>query len=170
MGRGEMDKVDKIKGASRRKFLKEIAATMPAIALAGGKSFGVDPNRITEPAKPYPRAPFASDGKRFVALQIGARSFVDEGVDKCLDTLQEKGGVNVLMPTVFTYGRGLSGRQVPGQPLPDHGVQEYDQIHGGSYTKVHPEFYANSVVKDIRAPELGDFDILADVTPAAKKH
>ena len=55
------------------------------------------------------------------------------------------------------------------QPLPDHGVQEYDQIHGGSYTKVHPEFYANSVIKDIRAPELGDFDILADVTPAAKQ-
>ena len=71
--------------------------------------------------------------------------------------------------TVFTYGRGLAGRQIPGQPLPDHGVQEYDQIHGGSYTKVHPEFYANSVMKDIRAPELGDFDILADVTPAAKK-
>ena len=94
---------------------------------------------------------------------------MDEGVAKCLDTLQEKGGVNVLMPTVFTYGRGLSGRQVPGQPLPDHGVQEYDQIHGGSYAKVHPEFYASSVVRDIRAPELGDFDILADVTPAARK-
>jgi hypothetical protein len=60
---------------------------------------------------------------------------VDEGVAKCLDTLQEKGGVNVLMPTVFTYGRGLSGRQVPGQPLPDHGVQEYDQIHGGAMRK-----------------------------------
>src|SRR5271163_3927499 len=168
MGRSEMDKVDKIKGASRRKFLQGIAA-IPAVALAGGKSFGADAIRLAEPARAYPRAPFASDGKRFVALQIGARSFVDEGVDECLDTLQEKGGVNVLMPTVFTYGRGLSGRQVPGQPLPDHGVQEYDQIHGGSYTKVHPEFYANSVVKDIRAPELGDFDILADVAPAAKK-
>jgi hypothetical protein len=43
---------------------------------------------------------------------------VDEGVDKCLDTLQEKGAVNWLLPTVFTYGRGLAGRQVPGRPLP----------------------------------------------------
>jgi hypothetical protein len=163
-----MDKVDKINSASRRKFLKEIAAA-PVVALAAGKSLRVEPTGIPEPAKSYPRTPFASGGKRFVALQIGARSFVDEGVAKCLDTLQEKGGVNVLMPTVFTYGRGLSGRQVPGQPLPDHGVQEYDQIHGGSYAKVHPEFYASSVVRDIRAPELGDFDILADVTPAARK-
>jgi hypothetical protein len=108
--------------------------------------------------------------QRFVAIQIGARSFVDEGVDKCLDTLQEKASVNVLMPTVFTYGRGLSGRQIPGLPLPDHGVQSYDEIHGGSYTKVHPEFYAKSVIQDIRAPELGDFDILADVTPKARAH
>jgi len=109
-----------------------------------------------------------TSNQRFVALQIGARSFVDEGVEKCLDTIQDKAGVNVLMPTVFTYGRGLAGRQVPGQPLPDHGVQEYDEIHGGSYTKLHPEFYANSVIKDFRAPELGNFDILSDVIPKAK--
>jgi hypothetical protein len=108
--------------------------------------------------------------QKFVAIQIGARSFVDEGVDKCLDTLQEKASVNVLMPTVFTYGRGLSGRQIPGLPLPDHGVQSYDEVHGGSYTKVHPEFYAKSVIQDIRAPELGEFDILADVTPKARAH
>ena len=107
---------------------------------------------------------------KFVAIQIGARSFVDEGVDKCLDTLQEKASVNVLMPTVFTYGRGLSGRQIPGLPLPDHGVQAYDEIHGGSYALVHPEFYTESVIQDIRAPELGDFDILADVTPKARAH
>jgi hypothetical protein len=115
-------------------------------------------------------APDAGAKQRFIAIQIGARSFVDEGVDKCLDTLQEKASVNVLMPTVFTYGRGLSGRQIPGLPLPDHGVQAYDEIHGGSYTKVHPEFYSKSVIQDIRAPELGDFDILADVTPKARAH
>ena len=110
----------------------------------------------------------ATNKKKFVAIQVGARSFVDEGVDKCLDTLQEKGGVNVLMPAVFTYGRGLAGRQIPGLPLPDHGVQEYDQIHGGSYTKVRPEFFSKSVIQDIRAPDLGEFDILADVIPKAK--
>ena len=72
------------------------------------------------------------------------------------------------MSTVFTYGTGLAGRQIHGQPMPDHGVQAYDEIHGGSYTKVHSECYANSVIKDIRAPELGNFDILADVIPKAK--
>jgi hypothetical protein len=137
----------------RRDFLKGLTV-MPAAAMAMQRA----------------AATKGGEGKKPVGIQIGARSFVDEGVDRCLDTLQEKGAVNWLLPTVFTYGRGLAGRQVPGRPLPDHGVQEYDEIHGGSYTRLHPEFYAGSVInpKDVRAPELGDFDILADVTPKAK--
>src|SRR5438552_18160494 len=72
------------------------------------------------------------------------------------------------MPTVFTYGRGLAGRQAPDQAIPDHGAQEYDEIHGGSYTALHAEFRAKSPLQDVRAPELGEFDILADVIPKAK--
>ena len=154
--------------SSRRNFLKGMGS-LPMIALAAGRSFGSQTQVLPLNANMQQAAKTAhTSNQRFVALQIGARSFVDEGVEKCLDTIQDKAGVNVLMPTVFTYGRGLAGRQVPGQPLPDHGVQEYDEIHGGSYTKLHPEFYANSVIKDFRAPELGNFDILSDVIPKAK--
>lgn len=148
---------------SRRKFLQQMAAA-PALAMAAGTPLvaqaaaAQDAKKATAPAK----------GSKFVAIQIGGRSFVDEGVDACLDTLQNTGGVNVVMATVFTYGSGLAGRQVHGEPLPDHGVKEYDQVHGGSFTRVHPEFYASSPIKDIRAPELGEFDILADTIPKAK--
>lgn len=154
---------------SRRTFVKGISA-VPLTALAAGWNLAGTSAALSAEVRGAQSAEKTklSSNKKFVAIQIGARSFVDEGVDKCLDTLQEKGAVNVLMPTVFTYGRGLAGRQVPGQPLPDHGVQEYDEVRGGSYTKLHPEFYANSVIKDFRAPELGEFDILADVTPMAK--
>ncbi len=151
--------------ATRREFLKRVGMAS-ALTLGG--------NAATSPAAPQstaasPSAPPKSiPDNPFIAIQIGARSFVDEGVEQCLDTLKEKASVNVLMPTVFTYGRGLAGRQIPGLPLPDHGVQAYDEIHGGSYAKVHPEFYKDSVIQDIRAPELGDFDILADVTPKAR--
>ena len=34
---------------------------------------------------------------RFVGIQISPISFVDEGVDTVLDTLQNRVGVNVLM-------------------------------------------------------------------------
>jgi hypothetical protein len=106
---------------------------------------------------------------KVIALQLGARAFVDEGIDKVLDTIQEKAAVNVIMPAVYTYGEGMAGRQMRGQPPTDHGIQAYAEVVGGAYTRLHPEFYRESPIKDMRAPELGEFDILADVIPKAKK-
>jgi hypothetical protein len=106
-----------------------------------------------------------------IGMQVGAVSFVDEGVEQTLDTLQKDGAVNTLFIATFTYGRGIAGRQLPGQPLPDHGKQQYDTdtFHGGSYTKIHPKYYANTPLKDFRAPEFGDYDVLEAVLPSARK-
>src|SRR5450755_4255791 len=67
-----------------------------------------------------------ASSSKMIGIQVGAISFVDEGTEKVLDVLQERAGVNTLFLAVFTYGRGIAGRQIPGQPLPDHGKQEYD--------------------------------------------
>ena len=158
---------------SRRDFLATMTAIsaaawgvgLPAEASTAGQQAAAAPNTASAAAV---QKRFSGQG-RFIAIQIGARSFVDEGVEKVLDDLQQKSGVNVLMPAVFTYGRGLAGRQVPGNPLPDHGVQEYDEVHGGSYARLHEEFAAGSVIPNVRAPELGEFDILGDVIPHAKQ-
>jgi hypothetical protein len=106
-----------------------------------------------------------------IGIQIGAVSFVDEGVEPVLDTLQSKARVNTLFIAAFTYGRGIAGRQIPGQPLPDHGKQQYDTdtFHGGSYAAVHPQFYGNTPLRDIRAPDLGSFDVFQSVLPSARK-
>jgi hypothetical protein len=165
---GEMKDQDPgARGASRRQFLQ---MSVPAAAMAAGGNLlaqAAAPTAARQGAGPRAGSASASASAlgtdKFVAIQIGGRSFVDEGVDGCLHTLQETGGVNVVMATVFTYGTGLAGRQVRGEPLPDHGVKEYDRVHGGSFSRVHPEFYADSPIKDIRAPELGEFDVLADV-------
>jgi hypothetical protein len=136
-----------ILGMNRRDFMAQAAATPAAAALAQSAS-----------------------GKKMIGMQVGAVSFVDEGTEKVLDILQERGRVNTLFLAVFTYGRGIAGRQVPGQPLPDHGKQEYDlNFHGGNYAMPHPEFYRDTVLKDTRAPDHGDLDILATVLPAARK-
>src|ERR1700761_7657905 len=110
---------------SRRSFLKAITS-LPIAAMA--------PASLTAGAQnaPAPAKQASSSKSKFVAIQIGARSFVDEGVDKCLDTLHETGGVNVVMATVFTYGTGLAGRQTHGDPLPDHGGPTDDGVHGGT--------------------------------------
>ena len=104
-------------------------------------------------------------------IQIGAVSFVDEGVENVLDILQERGKINTIFLTTFTYGRGLSGRQIPGHPFPDHGSQDSDEktFYGGNYAIPHPEFYTRTILKEIRAPEHGNLDIVASVLPEAKK-
>jgi hypothetical protein len=106
-----------------------------------------------------------------IGLQIGAVSFVDEGVEKVLDTIQESASVNTIFLATFTYGRGIAGRQVPGQPLPDHGKQEYDtgSFYGGSYTAVHPQYFKDTVFREFRAPDFGKYDVLEEVLPAARK-
>lgn len=121
-------------------------------------------------ATPLGGALAAPKTDKMIGIQVGAVSFADEGTDKVLDILEERAHVNTLFLAVFTYGRGIAGRQVPGQPLPDHGRQEYDtDFHGGNYATPHPEFYRNTSIKDVRAPDHPGLDILAAVLPAARK-
>src|SRR5438445_8866646 len=65
----------------------------------------------------------ASTEPPMIGVQVGAVSFVDEGTDKVLDGFQEMAGINTLFLATFTYGRGIGGRQLRGQPLPGHGTQ-----------------------------------------------
>lgn len=134
---------------NRRDFLKSTAA-------------GAAATELTAPA----------GGGKMIGIQVGAVSFVDEGTEKVLDVFQERAGINTLFLATFTYGRGIAGRQVPGQPLPDHGRQEYDlDFHGGNYGTVHPQYYRDTGIKpeDTRAPDHGSVDIIAEVLPRAKK-
>jgi hypothetical protein len=133
---------------NRRRFLQSTAVTAAAQAISGAQS----------PPK-------------MIGIQVGAVSFIDEGVEKVLDEFAADAAINALFVATFTYGRGIAGRQVPGQPLPDHGKREYDTdtFHGGSYTKIHPQYYRDTVFKDFRAPEFGDYDVLEAVLPASRK-
>jgi hypothetical protein len=107
----------------------------------------------------------------FVAVQVGAISFIDEGVGPVLDTLRSRGGANALFLATPTWTRGTGGRQVPGYELPDHGVREHDlDWVGGNYADVHSQFYANTMLGAAgRAPEHPDWDIFEAVIPEARR-
>ncbi len=109
--------------------------------------------------------------QKVIGIQIGAESFMDEGVEQVLDILQEKGAVNTLYVSTFTYDRGIHGR--PGRNFPDHGIPESDanRYHGGNYATPHAEFYKNTRIKGelLKAPDFGNVDILEKVIPAARK-
>ena len=143
---------------TRRDFIQTTAAATAAVAAA--------PTILTQLARAAVNPPPGiSNG-----IQVGAVSFVDEGVETVLEVLQ-RAAVDTIYLTTFTYGRGLAGRQIPGQPFPDHGSQESDEktFHGGNYATPHAEFYKQTVIKETRARDHGDLDIVATVLPAAKK-
>src|SRR5436190_14395315 len=95
----------------------------------------------------------APTSEKMVGIQVGAVSFVDEGTEKVLDVVQERGAVNTIFLATFTYGRGIGGRQVQGQPLPDHGKQEYDlDYHGGNFATPHAKYYERTSLKQTKAP------------------
>ena len=113
----------------------------------------------------------AAGERPMIGIQAGAVSFVDEGTGAVLDGFQEMAGVNTLFLATFTYGRGIAGRQVPGQPLPDHGKQEYDTktFRGGNFATPHPQYYKNSSIRPEKAPDHPGYDVIADVLPPAHK-
>jgi hypothetical protein len=138
---------------NRRTFIQNTSAASIAAAIG------------TQPAFSAPVA------AKTIGIQVGAVSFVDEGVENVLDNFQRDAAINTLFIATFTYGRGIAGRQVPGQPLPDHGVQAYDTgtFHGGCYTAYDPKYFADTALQDFRAPDLGNFDVLETVLPSARK-
>lgn len=142
---------------SRRVFLKNGAVL--SLTLAGNSFLKLSPAAAAVPAKEY-----------INGIQVGMASFADEGIDTILDTLQKRGAINTIFLNTFTYGDGLSGRQVAGQPFPDHGPQEPDKnYHGGNYAIPHAQYYKNTTLKDTRSPEYGNRDIVAEVLKGAKK-
>lgn len=108
--------------------------------------------------------------EKMIGIQIPAVSFIDEGVKQVLDTVQERAGVNTIFLTVLAFNDGLAGRQLKGFALPDHGKQAYDEnFQGGYYASLHPQYHKNPIYKYFRSPDHGNFDMLAEVIPEAKK-
>lgn len=136
---------------NRREFVRQSALLAAGATLARG--------RALQAAERVP-----------VGIQIGAVSFVDEGTDRVIEGLQDMGGVNTLFVAAFTYGRGIAGRQPRGNPLPDHGKQEYDDdFRGGNFATPHPRYYGKTSIAPEKAPDHPGYDVLADVLPAAHR-
>jgi hypothetical protein len=148
-----------IEGISRRTMME----------MSAGLAAGAALPRWANPMEPSDESRVPSKPKKMIGIQIGAISFVDEGVNRVLDILQERGKVNTLFISSFTYDGGTGGRQVKSRPLPDHGKQEYDDFHGGNFATPHPQFYTNTIFRDTKAPDHGNLDIFDEVIPEAKK-
>lgn len=135
---------------NRREFLET------GIVLAGGAAIG--------------DLQAAQRSSKMIGIQVGAISFVDEGTQKVLDGFREMSAIDTLFLATFTYGRGIAGRMPRGNPLPDHGKQEYDDnYHGGNFATPHAQYYRGTSIQPQKAPDHPDYDVIADVLPQARK-
>ena len=160
-------------GINRRKFLAGAGSAVAVLKSSLAQPLG---GLHTLPhaagAAAQTSANTSTPQKPVIGIQIDAISFLDEGTEKVLDILQEKAAVNALFMGAFSYGTGITGRQIQGHPFPDHGVQEYQDFskgHGGDYATPHLEYYKDTALKPQKAPDYGNIDCLNLVIPAAKK-
>jgi hypothetical protein len=117
--------------------------------------------------KPAPAANRSAvkNRKNFVGIQVRGFAWVDEGVDKVLDNLQQKGDVNTVWAYTFSYGETRLKKNGP-IPLPDHGV-EGNTIAGGAFYDYDPKYFQNTMLKDFRCPVYGKFNVIEEVAPKA---
>jgi hypothetical protein len=149
---------------NRRTFLEG------SLMAAGGFALGPSPELVGQrSAQPSGQGSGTTD-KPMIGIQVGAVSFVDEGTDQVLANFHEMAAINTLFLATFTYGRGIAGRQPRGNPLPDHGKQEYDDdYHGGIFSTPHPQFYKGTSIVPEKAPDHPNYDVIADVLPVARR-
>lgn len=104
----------------------------------------------------------------FVGIQVGAISFIDEGVAPTLDRFSAS-GINALCISALSWSRGNAGRA--SRDYPDHGPAEADELKGGAFFKYDSRYLEATSLKYLAAPDplYAGFDALGDVIPEAKR-
>ena len=90
---------------------------------------------------------------RFVGIQIGPISFVDEGVEPVLDTLRGRVGVDTLLIVTVSWLGLKVGRRISHalEGFPDHGVASPQALRGGAYIRTRPRYYARTRLRGFAA-------------------
>jgi hypothetical protein len=110
----------------------------------------------------------AKSRKNYVGIQVRAFAWQDEGIDKVLDNIQNKGGVNTVWAYTFGYGEQ---RLRKGPSMPDHGVPlaaGVSDVTAGAFYDYDPKYFQNTMLKDFRAGGYGKFNVIEQVAPKVK--
>lgn len=106
----------------------------------------------------------------FSGIQIAAHSFYDEGMEPCLDLLQETGAINTLLVSFHSY-YGAIGR--PSHLMGDHGFPKPDNTKRNlrrNWVEHHEKFYSGTSLRHIEPEKEETYsgkDIMHDLLPAA---
>lgn len=144
---------------NRRMFLQMLAA------LSTGPGFGAKAQTMSAEHKLPGR--LTLHRANLVGIQIEPFAWIDEGIDRVLDTVQEKGNVN----TVFAYTYDFHGGRVTkggSTPLPDHGSYAPGTLCGGGFYDYDLRFFQHTTLRNFRSRDFGDFNVITAVAPKMK--
>jgi hypothetical protein len=140
----------------RRGFLKGLAGLHVIAADA-----------VAEPQAP-PRKP-----ELFNAIQIGPHTILDEGIEPCLDLIQETAGINALMIYSHTYHGDI---RKPAQLLaPDHGAVPREMRNRklpAVWVKHHDQYFNDTTLRHQRPDnsyEYANRDLFQEVQEPARR-
>jgi hypothetical protein len=151
----------------RRKFVQLFGAASAELGLKGVGETTAGAQTTAPRATAVNRSATVTR-KNVVAIQVKPFCWVDEGIDKVLDTIQEKGNVN----TVFVYTYDYDPSQITkggSKPLPDHGkFSTHAARIGGAFYDYDLKYFAGTTLKDFRSPDEPNFNVITAVGPKMK--
>jgi len=111
---------------ARRDFIQRVAVASAA-AGTGLTGFGATAERQTDKGPKPPPAVLP-----FVGIQMGPHTMLDEGIERCLDLIQETAAVNAVMPYSHGYNNAffkpLRNRADHGVPLTDNAGRKFPLV------------------------------------------
>ena len=124
-----------------------------------------------------PRGSSARPTEKFVAIQMGPHSMLDEGIDRVLDLLQDGAGINTLFVYSHTYytADGIRRKRVPAVLAPDHGVAVRDlNARQLPYVWVrhHEQFFKDTVLRHVPVQPSNEYaghDLFAEMLQPIRK-
>jgi hypothetical protein len=146
--------------ADRRDFLKG-AVAVSALAGLGGQAEGQQ------------RGAIAGQTGKFNGIQMGPHTILDEGIDRCLDLIQDTAGINALMVYSHTYHGDI--RKPPQLLAADHGVSPREMRNRKLpwvWVKHHEQYFKGTILRHQKVDnsfEYANRDLLAELVEPCRK-
>jgi hypothetical protein len=108
--------------ADRREFLWRLAALSggAGLSLSQAEIAGAAATAVGHDEQSPPAAQAQAQAERFIGIQMGPHTMLDEGIERCLDLIQRTAGVNAVMTYSHAFHADL--RKPVKFLAPDHGI------------------------------------------------
>jgi hypothetical protein len=154
----------------RRDFLRRVAA---ASSVAGAALTTAGVQQAAPSAAPATASAAKGPRNIFCGIQMSPHSMLDEGIEKCLDLIQETAAVNCIM--VYSHAYGGNMRKPLRDLANDHGVPAHDNTQRKLpivWVKTHEQYYGGTTLRHQKVDDSFDYhdrDLFAELAEPCRK-